>query len=284
MTVDLAAAETFVYDSARLLDRRRLGRLLHDAPAESVLNALRAYRNPDRGFGHALEPDTRSPHSDVVGANHLLHVLSEEGLLDDPLTDDAMAWVATVADENGSLPFVLPSAADFPHGPWMKPHPGGSFLTMSIAGYLHEAGRSGDWLDRASRWCWDTLADLDARGAYWVKFGLVFLDRVLEEERAREAIEALRPLVGPDGGVAVQGGLEGERVMPLVLSPTPGLRSRAIFTDEQIESELESLEAGQQEDGGWDFDFGHWSPGQILDWRGATTVDALVTLRAHGRL
>ena len=284
MTVDLAAAETFVYDSARLLDRQRLGRLLHDAPDESIINALRAYRNPDRGFGHALEPDSRSPHSDVVGANHLLHVLSEEGLLDDPLTDDAMAWVATVADENGSLPFVLPSAADFPHGPWMKPHPGGSFLTMSIAGYLHEAGRSGDWLDRASRWCWDTLADLAARGAYWVKFGLVFLDRVPEEERAREAIEALRPLVGPDGGVAVQGGLEGERVMPLVLSPTPGLRSRAIFTDEQIQSELESLEAGQQEDGGWDFDFGHWSPGQILDWRGATTVDALVTLRAHGRL
>jgi hypothetical protein len=72
--------------------------------------------------------------------------------------------------------------------------------------------------------------------------------------------------------------------MPLVLSPTPGLRSRAIFTDQQIETELESLDAGQQEDGGWDFDFGHWSPGQILDWRGATTVDALVTLRAHGRL
>lgn len=284
MTVDIAAADFFVHDHARLLDRHRLARLLHDGPAEAVLNALRACRNPDRGFGHALEPDVRSPDSEVTATYHALHVLSEEGLLEDALTDDAAAWVATVAGEDGSLPFVSESLAGYPHAPWMQPHPGGSFLTMSIAGHLHEAGRAGDWLERASEWSWATVGSLGDRGAYWVKFALVFLDRVPDEERARDAIEGLRPLLGPDGSVAVQGGGEGERVMPLMLSPTPELRSRALFTDEQIESQLEGLEQGQGDDGGWDFDFGHWSPGQTLDYRGMVTVDALATLIAHGRL
>jgi hypothetical protein len=284
MPIDLSSAERFVHESARLLERLRLARLLHDGPAESVLNALRAYRNPDRGFGNALEPDVRAPQSEVVPTHEALHLLSEEGLLEDALTDDAAAWVETVAADDGSLPALASSLADFPHAPWMQPQPGGSFLTMSIAGYLHEAGRSGDWLARATEWSWGTVGDLDDRSAYSVKFALVFLDRVPDEDRACEAIEGLRPRLSPDGGVAVQGGVEGERLMPLVLSPRPGLRSRAIFTDDQIESELSLLEAGQHEDGGWDFEFGHWSESQTLDWRGIATVDALATLRAHGRL
>jgi hypothetical protein len=46
---------------------------------------------------------------------------------------------------------------------------------------------------------------------------------------------------------------------PLALSERPGARSRALFTDEQIESDLDALEAGQQEDGGWTFEWLAWS-------------------------
>jgi hypothetical protein len=80
------------------------------------------------------------------------------------------------------------------------------------------------------------------------------------------------------------GGTEDERLRPLALSPRPGLRSRLLFTQEQIEAELDALEAGQQEDGGWTFDFLAWCPGQALDWRGAVTLGALSSLRAHGRI
>lgn len=48
-----------VLANARLLDRHRLAVLLHGAPVAPVLDALRAYRNPDGGFGHALEPESR---------------------------------------------------------------------------------------------------------------------------------------------------------------------------------------------------------------------------------
>jgi hypothetical protein len=82
----------------------------------------------------------------------------------------------------------------------------------------------------------------------------------------------------------VPGGIEGETVTPLTLSPHPGARSRRLFTPAQIAADLDRLEQTQLDDGGWDFDFLHWSPGQTLDWRSSLTVTNLHHLAAHHRL
>ena len=63
MPIDRAAAETFIWSAARLVDRHRYALLFADGPAEPVVDALRGYRNEDGGFGHALEPDLRAPSS-----------------------------------------------------------------------------------------------------------------------------------------------------------------------------------------------------------------------------
>jgi hypothetical protein len=284
MPIDIDSAETFVLANARLLDRHRLGVLLHEAPVAPVLAALRAYRNPDGGFGHALEPDIRGPESEPAAVLHALEVLASVGALDDQMVGDAVAWVASTADSDGGVPFVTPAAARYPRGPWMRSSDGGSHLTFALAGMLWEAGREEPWLRRATDWCWSRL-DSDAEpGSYFVKFALEFLDRVPDEPRARAAIEALRPRIGPDGSLPVAGGTEDERLTSLTLSGQPGRRSRALFTDEQIESELDRLEHGQQDDGGWTFDWLAWSPGQSAEWRGTVTLRALATLGAHGRI
>jgi hypothetical protein len=82
----------------------------------------------------------------------------------------------------------------------------------------------------------------------------------------------------------VSGGTEDERLTPLVLSERPGARSRALFTREQVETDLDALERRQQDDGGWTFDWAAWSEGQRVETRGLVTLEALVSLRAHGRL
>jgi len=133
MPVDVDAAERFVFSHARLLDRYRLAGLLHGEVLAPVLEALRAYRNPDGGFGHALEPDVRAPESETAATLHALAVRAEVGGLDDPKVEDAAGWIGTIADPDGGLPFVLPSAAANPHAPWMVPSDGGSFLTFAIA-------------------------------------------------------------------------------------------------------------------------------------------------------
>jgi hypothetical protein len=284
MPADVDSAERFVLANARLLDRHRMAVLLHGVPVAPVLDALRAYRNPDGGFGHALEPDVRAPESEPAATLHALEVLAGIGALDDPMVTDAGAWVASIADPDGGVPFVLPTAAAYPHAPWMVPSDGGSHLTFAIAGVLWEAGSSEPWLRRATEWCWAKLERPDELSAYFVKFSLDFLDNVPDQTRASAAIEDLRSRIDTDGSMSVPGGTENERLTPLTLSPRPGGRSRALFTDDQIEADLDLLQQRQQDDGGWTFDWLAWSSGQSVEWRGAVTLTALATLRAHGRI
>jgi hypothetical protein len=282
MAIELSAAEAFIYSSARLLDRHRAAVLLHDAPVEPVLTALAAYRNPDGGYGHALEPDARGPESETTAALHALEILEEIGALDDPL-GDVSAWVAQTAEPDGGVPFVLPSAAAYPRAPWMVAE-GGSHLTFGLAALLGVAGAQTPWLEASTQWCWTRLDNVTDLDGYWLKFAFDFLDRTPNAARADQVLQTLAPLLRPDGSVAVPGGKDHESLTALTLSPRPGSRSRNLFTDGQIEGGLDELEASQQDDGGWTFDWAAWAPGQASEWRGLVTLRALQTLKAHDRL
>ncbi|MEU4363168.1 hypothetical protein [Promicromonospora sp. NPDC023987] len=287
MSIDLAAAERFIHDDARLLERHRLAVLFRDAPGRRVLDALRPYRNDDGGWGHALEPDLRGPDSQVSGALSALEVLAELGTAADPavtrLATETADWLASVALPDGRVPHVLPTAADYPAAPWMQPNENG-FLTFAVTARLWELGLHHPWLDAATTWCWDQLEGETPVDGYTVLFALNFLDAVPEPDRAATAVERLRPALRDDGSIAVDGGQSDEKLTPLQLSARPGSPSRALFSSGQISAELDRLEAEQLEDGGWDFDFQHWSPGQTVEWRGIVTLSALQTLRLHGRL
>lgn len=160
---------------------------------------------------------------------------------------------------------------------------GGSFLTFAISALLWETSWREPWLARATDWCWARLDQGEQLDAYGVKFALDFLDRVPDAPRAMAAIERLHARIGDDGSIPVPGGTADERLTPLTLSARPGTRSRALFTDAQIEADLDTLEDGQQDDGGWTFDWLAWSAGQSVEWRGIVTLRALATLIAHGR-
>ena len=284
MSVDLSLAERFVLANARLLERHRTARLLHGGPVEPILAALRAYRNADGGFGHALEPDVRGPESEPAATLHALDVLAEVGELRDPMVAGAARWIAGIADPDGGVPFVLPAAALHPHAPWMVPVEGGSQITFALAAVLQRTGARTPWLDRAGEWCWARLARPDELHPYAVKFALAFLDAAPDAQRAAVVVETLRPRLGPDGSIAVTGGTADERLTPLALSPAPGSRSRALFTPQQIDDDLDRLERGQHDDGGWTFDWLGWSEGQAVEWRGIVTLLALTTLRTHRRI
>jgi hypothetical protein len=284
MPIDVDAAEQFVFANARLLDRHRVAVLRHGAAVSPVLDALRAYRNPDGGFGHALEPDVRGPESEPASTLHALEVLLSVGTRDDPMIADAASWIGSIADPDGGVPFVMPTTAAYPHAPWMVPSDGGSHLTFAIAGALWESGCTAPWLLLATDWCWGRLEGPAQLSGYWVKFALAFLDRVPDSARARAAIAGLGSQLDDDGSLPVPGGTEHERLTALTLSERPDGRSRTLFTQAQIDADLELLEQGQQDDGGWTFDWLAWSAGQSVEWRGALTVRALVKLAEHGRL
>ena len=283
MAIDRSAAENFVWSAARLVDRHRYALLFAGEPAEAVVEALRGYRNPDGGFGHALEPDLRCPSSQPAPTLYALEILNEAGAADSELARGARSWIGAIAEPDGGIPLVLPGFEDYPHSPWMTPEPG-SALTLALAAVLHASAVSDDdWLKRATDWCWLSIETAQEPRGYWLKYALAFLDAVPDEQRARAAIASLGVRVGPSS-LAIAGAVEGEALRPLDLSPHPHSRSRELVSDAEVEAHLDLVESAQQQDGGWMFDWLAWSPAQTTDWRGNVTIRALIWLRDNGRL
>jgi hypothetical protein len=283
---DLAAAAQFVAGNARLLERRRFASLAGDGPAEAVVRALAAYRNDDGGLG-CLEPDVRAPSSQPPCVLYALQVLDEIGARDSDLAAGALDWLETITNDDGGVPFVLPSARGWPHAPWFRPEddpPSSLLITAGVAAGALRLGLVHPWLERASEYCWERMDEARAAVAYTVRSAFAFLDAAPDRVRAEAELDRLAERVPPDGVLEVGVGAEGEVVRPLELAPRPEHAARRLFADDVIERELDGLAAAQQEDGGWTFTWGAWNPAAELEWRGIVTVEALAVLRAYGRL
>jgi hypothetical protein len=284
--IDRTAAAQFIAAHARLIDRRRFAYLEGDGSPEAVLRALAAYRNDDGGIGQ-LEPDLRTPASQPACVLYALEILHEVEAADLWLATGALDWLATVTNDDGGVPFVLPTAAGWPHAPFFQPEdaPGSSLLmTSAIAATAHRLGLDHPWLGPATDYCWARVRDALTGGAYTLRFAVDFLDAVPERERAEAELEELAAGMPADGLLRVQGGAEGEMLRPLDLAPWPEHAARRLYDDAVIERELDRLAAEQQQDGGWTFSWNAWNPAVAWEWRGAVTVAALRTLRAYGRL
>jgi hypothetical protein len=289
--IDLAAAGRFVHSNGRLLERRRFEHEFAGHPdAAGVLRAVEAYKNPDGGVGF-MEPDLRTPASQPSAVLYAFEVLEELDGFDDEIRDfatGALDWVATVANDDGGIPFVLESAAGYPHAPWWTPVPDPPSSLLMTAGVLAAALRLGRadhaWVGKASNYVWEAMASLTLSDPYAFRYAVHFLDATPDRERAGREIEALKSRMPADGVLKVEAGVEGETLSALEVAPRPGHAGRALFPDALVDQQLQELQDGQKDDGGWDFTWAAWNPAVAFEWRGMVTLDALATLRAYGRI
>jgi len=79
-------------------------------------------------------------------------------------------------------------------------------------------------------------------------------------------------------------GASGYVKKPLDWAPAPHSFCRQLFDDETIDVHLSALAGQQAADGGWPINWETVSPMCELEWRGWKTLEALVTLRAYGRI
>jgi len=282
---DLDRAADFIWLHARLVDRRRFAHAFLGAPAEPVVAAVRAYRNDDGGFGHALEPDIRTPTSQPGAVMHALEFLAEAGASGDSMVGAAADFLAGVTRGDGGVPFVLPTAAEHPRAPWWQPVDESSLTQTGANAAALIANRSAHpWLDGASAFCWERIDAGRVGDAYEALFAVAFLDAVPDGERAEAALDRLGPRLVEDGLVALEPGPPGQSHTPLHYAPWPDCRSRRLFAPDVVARHLDALAAVQQEDGGWTFDWPAWTPAVVHEWRGYLTVRALQVLRANGRI
>jgi hypothetical protein len=280
----------FVTAHARLLDRRRAELAVGTGDPQAALTVLAGYRNPDGGFGWALEPDLRAPASQPVTALHAFEVLEEVAPATSPLTTGLLDWLDGVALDGGALPFALRGTASAGSAPMWEsadttsPSLHMTAVVLSIAQRVarHDpAVAAHRWVRRATDWAMDRIAALDGPGhAIQFRYVLALVDAI----EARDELERLAAFLPPDATLSVAGGKPDEAMRPVDFSPEPGRPLRALLDPAVIEADLDRLEGEQHDDGGWDVDWAHWSPAGALEWRGWATVRALRILRAHTRV
>jgi hypothetical protein len=286
-TPDLEAAHQFLAGNARVLDRRRFERLFLGGDPEPVRAAVAAYRNPDGGFGHALEPDGRGPGSQPAAVELGLRTLDECEAWDAELVASACEWLERNAPDEGGAAHAEPSVLAWPHAPWWVPQDwrrASLISTWMIAGTLHARAVEHPWLLRATDLLWDRLDGLSEPDAYEMLGVLRFLQHVPDRPRAEAAFDRVGRLLLDRGIVTLDPEAPGEVHGPLGFAPHPDALARRLFDNATIEAHLDHLAAGQHEDGGWTFNWPAWSPAAEREWRGSVTVDALRVLRANGRL
>ena len=286
-TPDVDAASRFLAGNARVLDRRRFERLFAGGDARPVRDAVAAFRNSDGGFGHALEPDGRTPASQPAAVAMALDTLDESDAWDEQLVAGACEWLAANAPAEGGASFVEPTVEGWPHAPWWEAEvgrPASLLTTGKIAATLYARKVAHRWLDGATDLLWRRIDEPDDPGPYGFRGVLAFLDHVPDRDRAERAFE-------PRGEAPVRWELvtldpdaEGEVHTPLDFATRPDSIARRLFDEATIEAHLDHLAASQADDGGWTFNWPAWSPVAASEWRGSRTVTALRTLRENGRL
>jgi hypothetical protein len=285
-TPDFDAAADFLAAGARVLDRRVYERLFSGGAAEPVRDAVAAYRNADGGFGHALEPDLRTPASQPAAVEMALRIMDLADAWDEGLVRAAVDWLVTIAPAEGGTTFVLPTLSEGPHAPWWaapEGNPASLIQTGQIAAVLYSRGFAHPWLDGATQVMWSGIEALTEPNGYEMFGVLAFLEHVQDRARAEAAFDRVGPLLLSSGLVALDPDAEGETFSPLNFAPRPDSIARPLFDAATIEAHLDHLAGAQRGDGGWMFNWPAWSPAAEADWRGFLTVEALGMLRANGR-
>lgn len=285
----LARAADFIWTNARLLERRLFAFEFAGGDGAAVVAALRPYQNPDGGFGNALEPDMRCPESQPASTVLALNVLDEADAFDDPMVEGVCAWLASITLPSGGLPWVLPSVEDYPCAPWWRGADHGRariYPTGAVVGQLLKNGVEHPWLDRAASCCWDIIgaAEPDMLEYHQLVGVAEFLGHASDRARAEAEAQRIGERIRADGLVETVEDKGEYANTPTKWAPTPDSIWRSLFTDDEIATDLDGLAARQQDDGSWPLGFPLTSPAADTEWRGVFTLDALLKLRAYGRL
>jgi hypothetical protein len=274
MAVDTKKARDFVYANGTLWERALFAWLFQNGSLERVHQCLLCYKNPDNGFGHALEHDICYPDSHPLALEYLLRLLVDTDLPPGNLLDGAAEWVQANQQEDGFL-VRKPELMDYPFAPWWNE--GGQNIPDSIVGNLMKFGKANAAIINKTRaWVQQHLTLDNIRNEAWL-FMLYHPYDYFNADSEFPNVEAYRTATI-------------EQIVKLGLqAPDNQLHSLTMFmhspqsaiakaSPQLVERTLSYLEATQLEDGSWH------DQHNLPQWWASCTILNLLTLRRFGRL
>jgi hypothetical protein len=290
MDDQFAAGRDFILREGRLLERRLFATCFEGAPATGVVDAVRAYRNDDGGFGHGLEPDVRCPASLPVDVEVALQALATAKASERALARSAcdyLAKVAAAAAHGGAVPPAFPVIEGYPRAAhWSDwTYEAGLNPTAGVVGLLTQLGVEHPWVDEATAYCWAELErpELPAE-AHALSEVMVFLEQMPANERSSAAAARVVAYLASASSWRASADDEGYGLSPLSIAPLAGSRWRTLFDEKVLAAHLDRLQRDQQNDGGWPITWDPPSEAAALEWRGIVTLGALRTLVSYDRL
>jgi hypothetical protein len=282
-SADFARSRDFILEHGRVLERRVFERLFEGAGAEPVHAALAAYRNPDGGFGHALEPDARVSASQPLFAEFALRTLAlaEVDRIDDPAA--LLAFLEKASTPEGGVPPLFASARSAARAAhWTEPSPAPWLATTGmIAGQLRRLGVAHPWVDGATQFCVGAIRSGEIGEAHAVR-GAALLCETLPAALARELAPRLEAHLPRADLFALDPPVRRYALTPLDFAPAPDSPFVSWFGRERIEVHLDDLIERREADGGWPVLWGPPPGAAPAEWRARRTLEALRWLRDWG--
>ncbi len=294
----------WIHEHGRPLEVALLAHAFEDGPREAVLDALRAYRNPDGGFGRALEPDLRAPGSSGLATSIAIAHLAAVGCpADDPLVTGVSTWGRSVFGREGLIWPLLPEASnDYPHAPWWHDEQGSvarSFLGFRIVPRAKMLAGLWPYADEMSHAFLELVTEDAVRAIETAPEDALWVDAYAEAVELAE-VPGLRPawrerIARRLAPLAVAHVTRDPAqwtsycVPPLRLAPTPYSVLATALAD-IVPVQLDWIITHQSEDGAWEptWDWrgsypDEWAQARV-EWRGILTLETLRALNAYGRI
>ncbi len=275
MAVDFKKARDFVYANGVLWERALFAYLFEEGSLERLQQCIACYRNPDGGFGHAIEHDIRTPESHPLALEYILTVFARDvGIPPGNLFDGAADWVQVNRNEDGSLKNPA-SVLTYPHAPWWTQ--GGQTIPDSITGNLLKLGKaSPGLLAHTKHWVAQNLTIEKIRETDWLFMAYHAYDYFFNVDDFPN-VEQYRQVTVAQIGLLAEKAPEKQYGVVFTFAPTPESRVAQAFP-EIIERDLDYLMETQQVDG-------HWMDEHALSqWFPMTTILTLLHLKNFGRI
>jgi hypothetical protein len=295
------AARDYLLQQARPLEAARYRYHFEGGAAGEVLAALATFQNDDGGFGHALEPDLRTPASSALATSVAFQVLAEvDAPADHPLVLGGLAYLLASYDPAAERwPIISPEAETAPRAFWWAADGladrFGHFALNPRAELLGVLWRYASpvrvsWLEQLTT---TVVTEIEQRTAPLADNDLLCALRLAATPQLPAALRArldahLRQAVA--AAVITTPARWGDYVLrPLEVAPAPDAPYADLFP-EAIQANLDYLIDTQGADGAWT-PVWSWAPLDAVawtkaerEWKGVLTLAALRELDAWGRV
>lgn len=283
-------ARDFVLTNARMIERRLFEFHFANGTAEAVFHSVYAYRNPDGGFGHGLEPDTASPESQPLFGIMALELLDEVGYLSkEIILKDFMPYFEQITTEKGGIPWMFRPKSEYPCEEHFKTVKEWAALstTAPLLGMLEKYNVHIPWMKKAEAFVWSEFERIQDKHAFCylcVPRWMLFLEHTKSRTKAKKTINHLNNWITNNKIICEDKTDEGwglyGKPNRLNYASSPQSRFYTLFTKEAIAAELDELIHRQKEDGRWDTWYGI-SEGTKLEWAGIQTLSVLKLLKNY---